>query len=493
MMSHQPQTPEHDVIILGSGLGGLTAAGLLSRKGLSVLVLREKASESSFVRDGYHFVPFSNFSERVVRPEILKWLSNVLPLSPSSPAPEVAAQPRKKSPPSKDRVPFQAILPNSRIDLFEDRRKLLKEWEREFPKEVARLDEFQQEMDLLARKLKEGKPELSAWPFCVSEPRGFFTRWFSPDRPLDLSLFSREFQQFTRLRLVSQGNFMTDKFPEPLAASLLSGDRSSLPFPASVSEALKKRILASLVDRGGRVEEVDGIEGATIHWRRGVTIVSGKDKKEFQSRVLVINAPLHRMAEVPGTLGEKLSRHGARIRPGYVSIPLFLGLQEKVIPVGMRDLLVSIADLEKPYGGGNTLFISLSPEGEKREAPEGKRAVTVQSLVPMGKLDRTSLMDHQKAVMEHLARLIPYLDRYTDFVEFDWTLDQVSRWPHWGYPHFVYETSSGFQWEDGILPVRLSRGVYLSGKESFPYLGLEGEVWSGWKVAGAILKKLAKS
>jgi phytoene dehydrogenase-like protein len=493
MMSHQPQTPEHDVIILGSGLGGLTAAGLLARKGLSVLVLREKASESSFVRDGYHFVPFSNFSERVVRPETLKWLSNVLPLSPSSPAPELAVQPRRKSPPSKDRVLFQAILPDSRIDLFEDRRKLLKEWEREFPKEAARLDAFYHKMDLVARKRKEGKPELSAWPFSVSESRGFFARRFSSEPTLDLSSFSREFQQLARLQLVSQGNFMTDEFPEPLAASLLSGDRLSLPFPATVSEDLKRRVLAVLIDRGGRVEEVDGIEEATTHWRRGVTIVSGKDKKTFRSRVLVINAPLHRMAEVPGTLREKLFRHEAKIRPGYVSVPLFLGLQEKVIPVGMRDLLVSVADLGKPYGGGNTLFISLSPEGEKREAPEGRRAVTVQSLVPTGKLDRTSLLDHQKAVMEHLARLIPYLDRYTDFVEFDWTLDQVSRWPHWGYPHFVYEATSRFGWEDGILPIRLSRKVYLSGREGFPYLGLEGEVWSGWRVAGAILKKLGKS
>jgi hypothetical protein len=88
---------------------------------------------------------------------------------------------------------------------------------------------------------------------------------------------------------------------------------------------------------------------------------------------------------------------------------------------------------------------------------------------------------------------MPYLDRYTDFVEFDWTLDQVSRGSNWGYPHFFYEISSDFRWEEGILPVRLSRGVYLSGKEGFPYLGVEGEVWCGWKVAGAILKKLGKS
>jgi hypothetical protein len=170
-----------------------------------------------------------------------------------------------------------------------------------------------------------------------------------------------------------------------------------------------------------------------------------------------------------------------------------LGLQEEVIPVGMRNLLVSMADLEKPWEGGNTLFISLSPEGEKREAPRGRRAVTVQSLVPMEKLDRTGLMDDQKAVMKHLERLIPYLDLYTDFVESNWTLDQVSRRSHWDYPHFIYETSGGFRWRKGILPTRLSRGLYFTGKENFPYLGLEGEMMSGWKVASAVIKKLGRS
>ena len=370
MMNHQPQTSEQDVIVLGSGLGGLTAAALLSRKGLSVLLLREKASGSSCVRDGYHFVPFSNFSERQVRPEIVKWLSDVLALSPSSPPPEEADHPERKSTFSKDRVSFQVLLPNSRIDLFAEREKLLKEWEREFPEEATRLDEFHHKMDLLARKLKKGRSKLNAWPFCLSESRGFFTRGFTSDTTLDLSSFSREFQQLIRLQLISWGSFMTDEFPEPLAAYLLSRDRLSLPFPASDSEDLKRRILAALVDRGGRIEEIDGIEEAKSHWRRGVTIISGEDKKEFRSRVLIINAPLHRMAQVPGTVGERLSRYRTRIRPRYVCLPLFLGLQEEVIPVGMRNLLVSVADLEKPYEGGNALFISLSPEGE-RERPPG--------------------------------------------------------------------------------------------------------------------------
>ncbi len=47
----------------------------------------------------------------------------------------------------------------------------------------------------------------------------------------------------------------------------------------------------------------------------------------------------------------------------------------------MRDLLVSILDLEKPYGGGNLLLLHLGPKGDGEWAPEGKRALTVESLI----------------------------------------------------------------------------------------------------------------
>jgi phytoene dehydrogenase-like protein len=493
MMTHRPQSPEYDAIVLGSGLGGLFAAALLSQKGLSILLLREKAATASCVRDGYHFVPFSDFSERQARPEVLKWLWDTLGLSPASPVPREARPPGRVSPVSKYGAPFQVILPSSRIDLFEDRGKLRKEWEREFPGEATRVDEFHNRMDLVARSLTEGRPEPRTWPFCLSGSRGLLMKWFSSDPTLDLTSFSKEFQQFIRLRLFSWASFVTEEFPESLAAFFLSRDRSSLPFPSSAFEDLKKRLLSAVVDQGGKVEEVDGIEEANSRWTGDATVFSGKDKKEHRSRVLIINMPLHRLAEIPGSLGERVSRYRKRIRPRYVSVPLFLGLHEGVIPVGMRNLLVSMADLEKSDEGGNTLFISLSPEGEKSEAPEGRRAVTVQSLVPTDQLDRSNLMGHQNAVIRHLKRLIPYLDQFMDFADFNWTMDQVTRWPHWGYPHFIDETPAGFRWKQGILPTRLSGGLYLTGKETFPYLGLEGEMMSGWKVASAVMKKLGRS
>lgn len=52
-------TPDTEIIVIGSGIGGLCCAGLLARYGFDVLVLESHAiaggAAHSFVREGYHF------------------------------------------------------------------------------------------------------------------------------------------------------------------------------------------------------------------------------------------------------------------------------------------------------------------------------------------------------------------------------------------------------------------------------------------------------
>ena len=91
--------------------------------------------------------------------------------------------------------------------------------------------------------------------------------------------------------------------------------------------------------------------------------------------------------------------------------------------------------------------------------------------------------------MKHLSRLIPFLEQFLEFVDVDWAYEQVR---HWSYPHFLYETPGGFNWREGLVPNCLSRDLYLVGKENFPYLGLEGEVLGGLRVAKKILEKVER-
>jgi phytoene dehydrogenase-like protein len=300
-----------------------------------------------------------------------------------------------------------------------------------------------------------------------------------------LSLFSREFREFIQLQLISRGNFFSDRFPLSLATQVLFDGRNELNSDFD-SEKLEKEILNQFLRSGGRIEEIDRVKKVNLGRRKEFTLTLEGNPAVFRSQFLIINSPLHRISPFLGKKGKGILKWERKIKPLYVLIPLFLGIDEKVIPVGMKDLLVSILDPGKPYGDGNVLFLSLSSKGDETRAPEGKRALTVESLMDTEEWERAHLADYQQGVMKHLYHLFPFLENYIELVDFQWASDHI---PRWSYSHFLYESLSDFDWREGMVPMRMSKKIYFVGKENFPYFGLGGEVFSGLTVAQHILKQ----
>jgi phytoene dehydrogenase-like protein len=483
---------EHEVVILGSGLGGLITGALLSKKNRKVLLLKEKRYQPSFVREGYRFIPFSNFSEKLLKLPLLQKVSQTLNLpSLMGDRGEGKKVDRKFGKP-KQEVAFQVILPRSRVDLLSQRSIFQRELKREFPKEIGRIENFYKEMDRIRPLLKRRSSEGDSWSVFPIRPSPWIKRWLPftslPREKISekLSPFSREFREFIRLQLICWGNLYTDRFPLYLTAYLLLNDEGVEWTSQSDLERMEKKILESFVQSGGKIEEieeVERIEGGG--WRKFDLSLKG-EAKSFRSKFLIFSSPLHHLSHLLGRKEKKLSRWREKIQPRYALVPLFLGIDERAIPVGMKDLLVSILDLEKSYEGGNLLLLHLSSKGDGAWAPEGKRALTVESLIPVEKWSPSSLEEHLKGVMEHLLRLFPFLEPSIEFADWSWAQGQFSCW---SYAHFLYETNHDFKWGNGVVPARLSRNLYIVGKENFPYLGLEGEILNGWLVGKQILEK----
>jgi phytoene dehydrogenase-like protein len=490
MTMKQPRN-DQEVIVLGSGLGGLVAGTLLSRNNHSVLLLREKGYQSSYSTQGYHFLPFSNFSEKSLKPSLVRKISQTLNLSLLMGTRENGKHAKAASDRLKQRTISQVVLPRARIDIFSERSLSQKEWKREFPKEVSQIEEFYGELDQIQPLLEKENWKKHTPAFFPFRRRSFINNIFSfdpfPKEKMDkrLSPFSKEFREFVQLQLISRGNFYSDQFPLSLVTQVLFDGIDELNSDID-SEKVEKELINQFLRSGGRIEEIDGVKEMRLDHRKGVLLTLEGNPVAFRPQFLVINSPLHRISPFLGKKGKRLSKWEKKIKPLYMMIPLFLGIHEKVVPIGMKDLVLSIMDLEKPHDDGNLLFLSLSQKGDETRAPAGRRALTVESLMEVGKWEQTPLAEYQRGVMKHLYYLFPFLENYTEFVDFQWANDQV---PKWSYSHFLYQATSDFCWREGVVPMRISKNIYFVGKENFPYLGLGGEVFSGLTVAQQILKK----
>ena len=253
-------------------------------------------------------------------------------------------------------------------------------------------------------------------------------------------------------------------------------------------DELEKSIEARFSQCGGQVEEIEGVEKAAVGWGKDVSLALTGDRRIFQSRQVLFNSPLHSFRDLQGEAGRVLLKWRGRIQPRYVRLSTFFGIREKVVPVGMKDLVVSVLDLDKPLEEGNVLMMALSPGGDESQAPEGKRGIIVQSLLSFGRIQELhkegTLSEHRNAVMRHMKRIVPFLEDYVEWMDSDWTGEQVS---HWSYSEFLYESRVPIRWREGIVPTRLTKRLYFTGKENFPYLGWEGEVLAGRMAASQIL------
>jgi phytoene dehydrogenase-like protein len=480
---------DFEVAVLGSGLGGLIAATFLAKKKHRVLLLKETGYQGSYVRGGYRFVPFSSLSEKRLKLPLLHKMAQGLGISLLSSRREGGSPLRRNH--EKQKVAFQVILPEARIDLFCDRSVLRSEWKREFPQEVIGISEFYSEMDRLRELVENDKAKESLQPFFPLRSRSWIRRFWPmdglPKAGTDerLSSFSKGFKEFIRLQMIAWGNLHSERFPVSLASYVLPHADSGEWFSGGDMGTLEENILDRFVQQRGRVEEIETIDKAHLERKNGFTLSLERGEKVFQAEHLILNVPLEHLTHPSGKWEKAALKWKRRIQPRYVLVPFFVGLREKVVPVGMKDLLVSIRDIDKPYEGGNLLFLSLSSEGDESEAPEGRRALTVESVMPLGEWDDDFFAEQEKEVRDHLGRLFPFMENYVEFVDTGWTKDQISRW---SYPHYLYETPSGFDWREGVVPTRLAKNLFFTGKENFPYLGAEGEILSGFMVANEIAK-----
>lgn len=480
----------YDVIVIGSAIGGLFAASLIARnniKNISILILKEKAYETYLFKDGYRFIPFSNFSELNLNRTLKDWVIEELNIS----LPAIGNS-LKSGPESRTGVSYQVLLPDNRIDIINAAPLFMIELEREFRNELDRIRKFYDEIRSIRDRLKDEKGKVVPSNLFPAYRANLLRKWISSifkGREINkiLSKFSKEFGEFIKAQLIAFGNFYSNQISLSLSAYNLTKGTGEIDKTLNI-EKLNTIIINKLNSLGVRIQEVERI--GKIERRKDNFIINlDEEERILESRFIIINHPIKNIPYISDDEKRHLSKWERLIKPCYIIIPFFLGIKEKVVPVGMKDLLVSIFNIDKPYDNGNLIYVFISPRGDEFWAPRGRRSLVVEALIPYK--DINSLGDiFKKYVFLHLNHIIPFLEDYIDLIDFEWTKKQVSCW---SYPHLIYEGPKSFDWRAGIIPNKISRNLFFIGKENFPYLGLEGELISAYFTAHDILNILKKS
>jgi len=85
---------------------------------------------------------------------------------------------KKELGPLRGKAPFQVILPEARIDLFDSPSLFQVEWKREFPNELAQIKKFYEELGSLQDLLKAQKKK-EASSFFPVDSRSIIRKGFS--------------------------------------------------------------------------------------------------------------------------------------------------------------------------------------------------------------------------------------------------------------------------------------------------------------------------
>ncbi|MBI5183342.1 MAG: NAD(P)/FAD-dependent oxidoreductase [Nitrospinae bacterium] len=494
---------DYDVIVIGAGIGGLTTASLLAKRGFKVIVLEQNDHPGGYCgtlsQDGYIFDMgaslfwgfdeggcfYSLFSELGIMDRMLKG-DRIRRLDPG----------------------FQTVLPNHRIDLFSDRNRFFEEIKREFPKDLMNLKDFYNEIDHIEEKLYEIGG--TKHPFVYNGKNGvkinqtkkiLLNIYILLNKNRYLEGYMRGWDE--RLELEKFIDLQTMYFGQRGA-----GD-STLPFLAIISGIPRRGIYYI---KGGAHFIADELEssireskGELIYHARVEEILTRKKGDVCGVKVRHRDMPLEIfsrtvISDIP--IFNLLKRDISRIRykrmmkylqQGWVPFSILLGVDEKVIPEPMREHVLMMRDYNLPSYGDNLIFISVNPVWDKTRAPEGKRCITASIFLPSDIIqcnNKGVLREKGEEIILYLEDVIPFLSDYIECVIY---LDPLT------YQRVTMREDGkmgmikggidmyGFSGLSNISP---SRDLFLVGDTTYPGHSTAATVKSGIRTADLITKRI---
>jgi len=375
------------VVVIGAGIGGLTAGALLARRGYRVLVLDQASvpggCASTFKRHGFTFdvgaTQVAGLEPGGIHHRIFFELEIDLPKAmPCDPACAVY-------------LPEEATP----ISIWRDPQRWQAERQRQFPGSEG----FWQ---LLADLFRYSWAFQSRDP--VLPPRNIWDMWqlmraLRPETLLTLPhTFSTVGDALRRYGLANDQRLRTFLDLQLKLYSQVDAERTALLYAATAlgvsqlpqglfhlkgsMQVLSDRLVAALKQHGGQLLMRHSVERINIHGRTPTGVVIRNSKGETWTEPaaqVVANVTVQNLVQLLGDQAPRnYKRRVEKLPSASGAFVIYLGVDQAAIPPQCPPHLQFLYNYEGPIGENNSLFVSVSQPGDGR-APDGKATIIASS------------------------------------------------------------------------------------------------------------------
>ena len=416
----------YDLVVVGAGVSGLTAAALLAREGARVLVLERHTlaggCASFYQRGGFRFdvgaTLVGGFGMRGVHRRVFEHLGLDVRAEPVEPA-------------------MVVHLPDETVVRYGDRRWRA-ERHRAFGPGAEPFWAAQERIADLAWDFSAGFPGLPADAPSLAALAGAF-------RPRHLPLV-RTLGRTLASILPPQASISLRAFVDAqlLITAQVDATRADLAYGATALDLAREgtfhledgiasiaiALARSVRNRGSSIRY--GVECSAIESERGrVTGVVTADGERIRCAAVVGALPVQNLVALTPALREgsgASSRYRGRVAAlsqRWGAFMLYVGLPPGIVPDDLPFHHQWMARYDAPLGEGNTTFLSFSGPGEPRRARGGGRAVTISTHTDVARWERAAQTgtlpalrsEHAQRLLEALDAVVPGASRRAELVE----------------------------------------------------------------------------
>lgn len=379
-MSKQNQTPH--IVIIGAGIGGLTAGALLAQSGYRITVLEAHTypggCAGTFYHKGYRFeagaTVAGGFQPHGPHAVIGDMLGITWPVRRHEPA-------------------WVVHMPHRQIALTQNNQDVLKN----FPNS----EKFWQEQSAIAELCWRLSADGLPWPPQDSAEWLQLIRVGLKHFPRDLQLlpyaFTSVYQWLRRHPVGQDPAFIRFLDAQLLISAQTTTSHVNAVYGATALDLARQgvyhieggigNLAQTLADKiralGGEIYYRRRVQQICIQNRRVTGLMLQQGRRASQMTYLPCDFVIANLTpwSLDNLLGENsppsLRREVAQREFGWGAFALHLGLDASKLPSNLADHHQIIAQEIGPLGEGESIFISLSPSWDTSRAPSGHRAVTI--------------------------------------------------------------------------------------------------------------------